>query len=56
MLTCSFYSRLSFLWIVDDSLILWFSIRFAPPLVISEEDLKKALKVIAECLDDLDKV
>ncbi|KAG6329832.1 hypothetical protein ID866_9258 [Astraeus odoratus] len=31
-------------------------IRFAPPLVISEEDLKKAIKVIAECLEDLDKL
>lgn len=32
------------------------SIRFAPPLVISEEDLLKAVKIIGECLDDLDKV
>ncbi|KAI6041764.1 pyridoxal phosphate-dependent transferase [Pisolithus marmoratus] len=31
-------------------------IRFAPPLVISEEDLRKAIKVIAECLQDLDKL
>ncbi|KAI6003282.1 pyridoxal phosphate-dependent transferase [Pisolithus orientalis] len=31
-------------------------IRFAPPLVISEEDLRKAIKVIAECLEDLDKL
>ena len=32
------------------------SIRFAPPLVISEEDLMKAVKIIAEALQDLDKV
>ncbi|KAK0189409.1 ornithine-oxo-acid aminotransferase [Armillaria mellea] len=31
-------------------------IRFAPPLVISEEDLLKAVRIIGECLDDLDKV
>ncbi|KAL4077515.1 ornithine-oxo-acid aminotransferase [Scleroderma citrinum] len=31
-------------------------VRFAPPLVISEEDLRKAINVIAECLEDLDKV
>jgi hypothetical protein len=31
-------------------------VRFAPPLVISEEDLKKAVKIIGECLEDLDKV
>ncbi|KAF5366834.1 hypothetical protein D9758_006514 [Tetrapyrgos nigripes] len=30
-------------------------IRFAPPLVISEEDLMRAVKIIGECLDDLDK-
>ncbi|GJE88985.1 aspartate aminotransferase family protein [Phanerochaete sordida] len=29
-------------------------IRFAPPLVISEEELMKAVKIIAECLEDLD--
>lgn len=32
------------------------SIRFAPPLVISEEDLMKAVKIIGECLRDLDLV
>ncbi|KAF7977203.1 hypothetical protein HWV62_4459 [Athelia sp. TMB] len=32
------------------------TIRFAPPLVISEEDLMKAVKIIAECLVDLDKL
>lgn len=32
------------------------SIRFAPPLVISEEDLMKAVRIIGECLEDLDKV
>ena len=32
------------------------SVRFAPPLVISEEDLMKAVKIIGECLVDLDKV
>ncbi|KAI0077001.1 ornithine-oxo-acid aminotransferase [Panus rudis PR-1116 ss-1] len=31
-------------------------IRFAPPLVISEEDLDKAIKIIQESLDDLDKI
>ncbi|KAJ4480880.1 ornithine-oxo-acid aminotransferase [Lentinula aciculospora] len=31
-------------------------IRFAPPLVISEEDLLKGVKVIGQCLDDLDEV
>ena len=29
-------------------------VRFAPPLVISEEDLQKAVKIIGECLNDLD--
>jgi len=29
-------------------------VRFAPPLVISEEDLLKAVKIIGECLVDLD--
>ncbi|EKM52383.1 uncharacterized protein PHACADRAFT_260715 [Phanerochaete carnosa HHB-10118-sp] len=29
-------------------------IRFAPPLIISEEDLMKAVKIIGECLEDLD--
>ena len=32
------------------------SIRFAPPLVITEEDLMKAVSIIGECLEDLDKV
>ncbi|KAG6910369.1 ornithine aminotransferase [Tephrocybe rancida] len=31
-------------------------VRFAPPLVISEEDLRKAVKIIGECLADLDKL
>ncbi|KAK0457022.1 ornithine-oxo-acid aminotransferase [Desarmillaria tabescens] len=31
-------------------------IRFAPPLVISGEDLLKAVRIIGECLEDLDKV
>ncbi|KAI3614550.1 ornithine aminotransferase [Moniliophthora roreri] len=31
-------------------------IRFSPPLVISEQDLRKAVKIIGECLDDLDKL
>ncbi|TRM67628.1 ornithine aminotransferase [Schizophyllum amplum] len=31
-------------------------IRFAPPLVIEEADLRKAIKIIADCLDDLDKL
>lgn len=29
-------------------------VRFAPPLVIEEEDLKKAVAIIGECLADLD--
>lgn len=32
------------------------SIRFAPPLVISEEDLRKAIKIIGESLAELDEV
>ncbi|KAF9074372.1 ornithine aminotransferase [Rhodocollybia butyracea] len=31
-------------------------IRFAPPLVISEEDLLKSVRIIGECLNDLDKL
>ncbi|KAG6833409.1 ornithine aminotransferase [Tephrocybe sp. NHM501043] len=31
-------------------------VRFAPPLVISEEDLLKAVKIIGESLQDLDKL
>ncbi|KIO32182.1 hypothetical protein M407DRAFT_241479 [Tulasnella calospora MUT 4182] len=31
-------------------------IRFAPPLVISEADLDKAINIIEQCLNDLDKV
>ncbi|TFK71227.1 ornithine aminotransferase [Pluteus cervinus] len=31
-------------------------VRFAPPLVISEEDLMKAVRIIGECLVDLDKL
>jgi acetylornithine/succinyldiaminopimelate/putrescine aminotransferase len=34
----------------------FFSVRFAPPLVIEEEDLLRAVKIIGECLVDLDKV
>lgn len=33
-----------------------YSIRFAPPLVIEEEDLLNAVKIIGESLIDLDKV
>ena len=32
------------------------SIRFAPPLVISEEELETAMGRIEQCLDDFDKV
>lgn len=32
------------------------SIRFAPPLVISEDELMRAVKIIGECLSDLDMV
>lgn len=31
-------------------------IRFAPPLVIEEKDLDKAIKIIGECLNDLDRL
>jgi len=31
-------------------------VRFAPPLVISEEDMKEAVKIIGECLIDFDKL
>ncbi|EJD43541.1 ornithine-oxo-acid aminotransferase [Auricularia subglabra TFB-10046 SS5] len=31
-------------------------IRFAPPLVIEEEDMKKALEIVRSSLDDLDKL
>jgi ornithine--oxo-acid transaminase len=31
-------------------------IRFAPPLVISEEDLDRAVRILKECLEDLDTV
>ncbi|GJJ14021.1 hypothetical protein Clacol_008278 [Clathrus columnatus] len=31
-------------------------IRFAPPLVISEEDLDRAIHIIGQCLNDLDKI
>ncbi|KAF7369766.1 Ornithine aminotransferase [Mycena venus] len=31
-------------------------VRFAPPLVIEEEDLLKAVKIIGECLVDLDRL
>lgn len=32
------------------------SIRFSPPLVISEEDLQKAVEIIRQALIDLDQV
>ena len=37
-------------------MVMVISVRFAPPLVISEEDLRKAVKTIGECLADLDVV
>ena len=39
--------------IIADVLV---SVRFAPPLVIMEEDLAKAVTVIGECLVELDEV
>jgi hypothetical protein len=33
-----------------------YSVRFAPPLVIEEEDLLRAIRIIGECLEDLDNV
>ena len=38
------------------SFALCSSVRFAPPLVITEEDLKEAVKIIGECLLDFDQV
>lgn len=32
------------------------SIRFAPPLVISEEDVRKAVRIIGESLEEIDVV
>ncbi|KAI0028571.1 ornithine aminotransferase [Vararia minispora EC-137] len=32
------------------------TIRFAPPLVIAEEDLDRAIRILKECLEDLDKL
>lgn len=40
----------------DRSFVLFSSVRFAPPLVISDEDLKEAVKIIGECLLDFDQV
>lgn len=37
-------------------LTVFVRIRFAPPLVITEEDMDKAIKIIGQCLNDLDKV
>jgi hypothetical protein len=37
-------------------LLFWYSVRFAPPLVILEEDLRKAIDIIGQCLTDLDLV
>lgn len=31
-------------------------IRFAPPLVISEEDLRKAIQIIKESLTEIDQI
>jgi ornithine--oxo-acid transaminase len=31
-------------------------VRFAPPLVIAEADILRAVKIIDECLTDLDEV
>lgn len=39
------------LWLIEDG-----SIRFAPPLVISKEELDKGIEIIRVCLDDLDKI
>jgi 4-aminobutyrate aminotransferase-like enzyme len=42
--------------IVGSSFRLRLSIRFAPPLVIEEEDLLKAIKLIEESLVEIDTV
>lgn len=41
---------------VNGCLIILPSIRFAPPLVITEADLDKAVCIIESCLNDLDTV
>ena len=47
----------SFLLFVDsDRFFCLYSVRFAPPLVISDEDMKEAVKIIGECLVDFDQV
>ena len=33
-----------------------YSIRFSPPLVISEEDLQRGIEIIKQALNDLDEV
>ena len=50
------YVRLDFVLSFSCSYLGFCSIRFAPPLVISEEDLLKAVRIIGKCLEDLDKV
>lgn len=52
MTTCGF----STLNMLSSWFIVVKSIRFAPPLIIDEEDLKKAVKIIGKCLAQLDVV
>jgi ornithine--oxo-acid transaminase len=46
------------LFVISDRSFAFFiySVRFAPPLVISEDDMKEAVKIIGECLLDFDQV
>lgn len=48
------YVRIDSLYPVESNITIY-RIRFAPPLVISEEDLMKVVKIIEESLVDLDK-
>lgn len=50
------YVCISSLFCLEFLIISFSSIRFAPPLVISQEDLEEAVKIIGECLLDLDQV
>lgn len=43
-------------FILDIASDFRYSVRLAPPLVISEEDLAKAVRIIGECLVDIDEL
>jgi ornithine--oxo-acid transaminase len=50
------YVTLLFSLSVCCNFLLRSSVRFAPPLVILEEDLQRAIAIIGQCLSDLDQV